>query len=133
MLMIDNPYQGKYPRVLFICSAGILRSATAAHLFANPEYKWNTRNAGTESYALIPVTLELLQWATVIFCMERDHAETVISRFGKEVPDLAERIHILNIPDEFMYRDPTLEHILVSAVNEAVEDHPHRYDLDMEN
>jgi hypothetical protein len=30
----NNPYQGEYFKALFVCSAGLLRSATAANLFA---------------------------------------------------------------------------------------------------
>lgn len=124
MRVIDNPYQGKYPRVLFVCSGGILRSATAAHLFANPEYKWNTRAVGTEPEALQQVTEELLSWADVIFCMERYHAETIIARFGGRLAWLAGCVHVLNIPDTFVYRDPALEELLVSALREQEDDLP---------
>ena len=40
----DNPYQGSDTKVLFVCSAGILRSATAARIYAK---KYNTRAAGS--------------------------------------------------------------------------------------
>lgn len=56
----NNHYQGEDRRVLFVCSAGILRSATAARIYA---HKYNTRCAGTRHYALIPLTAELLLWA----------------------------------------------------------------------
>lgn len=50
--VVHNPYQGKDKKVLFVCSAGILRSATAARIYGR---KYNTRCAGTGlDYALIP-------------------------------------------------------------------------------
>ena len=42
--VVNNPYQGKDKKVLFVCSMGILRSATAARIYAN---RFNTRCAGT--------------------------------------------------------------------------------------
>ena len=56
----NNPYQGKDKRVLFVCSAGLLRSATAARIYAS---KYNTRAAGSANYALVPVSDELIAWA----------------------------------------------------------------------
>src|SRR3990172_8814218 len=58
-----NPYQGSDKKVLFVCSMGILRSATGARLYAS---RYNTRSAGTYSDALIPVTPILLVWADEI-------------------------------------------------------------------
>jgi predicted protein tyrosine phosphatase len=120
MNVVHNPYQGGYPRILFICSAGILRSATAAHLFGSTKYKWNTRSAGIDPYALTQVTKELLTWARVIFCMERHHADTIIVRHESELPELHQRIHILNIPDVYSYRDPDLETLLESRIEGLV-------------
>ena len=37
-----NPYQGNDKKVVFICSMGILRSATAARIYGR---KYNTRTA----------------------------------------------------------------------------------------
>ena len=69
--VIDNPYQGEDKKVVFVCSAGILRSATAARIYA---HKYNTRSAGSEDYALIPVTERLLAWANeVVFVNEYNY------------------------------------------------------------
>ena len=45
----NNPYQGTDKKLLFVCSAGLLRSATAANLFAKKGY--NTRGCGSAEYA----------------------------------------------------------------------------------
>ena len=48
----NNQFQGGDTRVLFVCSAGLLRSATAARIYAK---KYNTRAAESAPYALIPL------------------------------------------------------------------------------
>jgi len=69
----DNPYQGQDKRVVFVCSAGILRSATAARMYAN---KYNTRAAGSEEYALIPLTNDLVLWANELVFVNKENYNT---------------------------------------------------------
>lgn len=95
--------QGDYKRVLFVCSGGMLRSATCAH-WATVFKEWNTRSAGTMDAALPPVHPNVVEWAEVIYCMEDTHAAQVKKLF----PWAAEKIKVLNIPDRFCYRDPEL-------------------------
>ena|SRR3990167_7757840 len=97
--LLNNPYQRNYPRVLFLCSAGMLRSATAAHIMAG--HGWNTRCAGTESYAIQPVCDEVLDWAQEIYCMEQEHANKVDRGYS-------DKIKVLGIQDIYAYRDPDL-------------------------
>lgn len=119
---VKNPYQGNYKKVLFVCSAGLLRSATAAHVFSGEPYNWNTRTAGVSvEYALNPVTEALLEWADKVYCMEPEHLEDLKHIFGDIVDDLLERrgndfIEVLNIPDTFPYRDPQLVKLLQEKV-----------------
>lgn len=103
-----NPYQGNWPRVLCVCSAGLLRSPTIAWVLSNPPYNCNTRAAGvTAEYALVPVDECLLTWAQRIVCASPEHAEIIDERL-KEF-ELEERIvHRLNIPDDYRTRDPEL-------------------------
>lgn len=99
----NNPFQGKDKRVLFVCSAGILRSATAARIYAQ---KYNTRSAGSENYALIPVTHELLLWADeVVFVNPENHRRTT-ERF--DLDTFKCKIVILNIPDKYEHMHPKL-------------------------
>lgn len=107
MGVISNQFQGDYKKVLMVCSAGILRSATAAHILAGDPWNLNTRNAGTASYALIPVTEDLLQWADEVVCMETDHAILVRNKYLEyQLP--VRRIITLGIEDIYEYRNPTL-------------------------
>ncbi len=46
MEVSQNPYQGKYKRVLCVCSAGVLRSATTAVVLSKEPFNFNTRSAG---------------------------------------------------------------------------------------
>jgi predicted protein tyrosine phosphatase len=121
---IRNPYQGEYKRVLFVCSAGLLRSATAAHTFSAAPYNWNTRTAGVSvEYALNPVTEALLTWADKVYCMEWEHHTDLKRIFGEIFDDLLESrgenfIEVLQIPDVFPYRAPMLVEKLIKAVGD---------------
>jgi predicted protein tyrosine phosphatase len=94
--VIDNPYQGKDKKVLFVCSAGILRSATGARLYA---HKYNTRCAGTGlDYALVPLSERLMDWADEIVFVHPynyDNAE-----FHFDLTPYKDYIKVLNIPDQ---------------------------------
>ena len=108
----NNPYQETDKRLLFVCSAGLLRSATAANLFAKKGY--NTRSCGSTSYALIPFSENLKQWADKIFFVNEENYLDVIRRgFDLET----ETIQVLNIPDNFEYNNPELITILEREVN----------------
>jgi len=109
----DNPYQGHYTKVLFICSAGILRSATAAHVFAAKGY--NTRCAGSEEYALIPVTGDLLLWADKIVFVNKENYASVATKFPLE--EFKGKIKVLDISDQYNYMDPVLVNILERQVS----------------
>lgn len=104
----DISYQGEDKRLLFVCSAGLLRSATGANLYAKKGY--NTRNCGTHSYALIPLSANLIMWAhKIIFVNEENYLEAmktfVVSEYNK---DIQEKGIILDIQDNFDYNSPEL-------------------------
>jgi len=100
----SNPYQGDDKKVLFVCSMGILRSATAARLYSR---KYNTRSAGTYGDALIPLTPMLLAWANEIVFVNKGNYMAAIMEFGedifKETPT-----KVLDIPDQFPHMHPDL-------------------------
>jgi predicted protein tyrosine phosphatase len=112
----SNSFQGDYKRVLCVCSAGILRSATAAHILCQDPYNFNTRNVGTASYALIPLTEDLIQWADEIVCMEPEH-EIVVRQ---KMIDWAfnKPIVTLHIEDIYEYRDPELISLIQTKYNQ---------------
>lgn len=104
----DNPYQGSETRVLFVCSAGLLRSATAANYYASKGY--NTRAAGSSSYALIPLSANLIAWAQLIVFVNKENYEEAMCVF-KDEDNAADKLVnsiVLNIPDEFSYKHPKL-------------------------
>jgi predicted protein tyrosine phosphatase len=109
--LIQNPNQGPQKRVLCVCSGGILRSPTAAVVLAAPPYSFNTRAAGTLDFALIQVDHHLIGWADEILCMEEKHKVVIerlfqpSERYPKDSPP---PIFVLNIPDNYDYRDPDL-------------------------
>jgi len=96
-----NPYQDNYKRVLCVCSAGLLRSPTAAVVLSRPPFNYNTRAAGIESYALIKVDEILLHWADEVVCMTQDQCDKLLTMTTKPVV-------CLDIKDDYSYRDPIL-------------------------
>lgn len=103
----SNRFQGDYKRVLTVCSAGILRSATAAHTLCQKPFNFNTRNVGTAPYALIPLTEDLIQWADEIVCMESEHKIHVKLKM-EEWGYTNKPVFVLGIEDIYEYRNPTL-------------------------
>lgn len=101
-----NPFQGKYKRVLCVCSAGLLRSPTLAWLLSNEPYNYNTRAAGLDvGHALIPVDDVLIEWADEIVCMDEYQQKVLKERTEKPVINL-------KIGDSFEYRDKGLIKIM---------------------
>lgn len=102
----NNPYQGSDKRVLFVCSVGMLRSATAARIYAK---KYNTRAAGSDQVeALIPVTSELIAWADEIVFVNQYNRDEVDKFFDLENIGKTKKIKVLNIPDQYPHMDPQL-------------------------
>ena len=92
-------------RVLFVCGQNRLRSPTAEQVFSNwPEIE--VASAGIDTDAANPVTAELLEWAQVIFVMERAHRRKLQKRFRPHIK--SQRIICLDIPDHYKFMDPVL-------------------------
>ncbi len=102
--VIQNHYQGSDKKVLFVCSAGILRSATAARIYGR---KYNTRCAGTGlQYALIPLNEILMDWADeVVFVNPYNYDQ---AGFYFDLVPYMDKIKVLDIPDEYEHMDPRL-------------------------
>lgn len=100
--------------VLFLCGKNRLRSPTAERIFAD----WpgiQTASAGLSHDADEPVTPELLQWAQIIFVMEKAHRTRLHARFKKHLGK--QRIICLDIPDKYESMDPELIAILKDRVS----------------
>jgi predicted protein tyrosine phosphatase len=121
--VLFNAYQGKHKKVLTVCSAGCLRSPTAAHILSSEPWNFNTRCAGTsEEYAIVPITEALIVWADVIVCMDafqQLHINTMQNKIASEYEafDYKQVIN-LEIDDIYEYRNPKLVEIMTEKFKE---------------
>ncbi|MGD0867606.1 MAG: low molecular weight protein tyrosine phosphatase family protein [Rhizomicrobium sp.] len=100
-------------RVLFVCGRNRARSPTAENVFANyPGIE--TASAGTSGDAETPLTAELVEWADIIFVMEKSHRAKLSARFRGSLRNA--RIVCLDIPDKFAFMDAGLVRLLKSKV-----------------
>ncbi len=100
-------------RVLFVCSQNRLRSPTAEQIFSVfPELE--CASAGTDEQADTPLEPELVQWADVIFVMEKAHRMRLTKRFGQHLN--GKRVVVLDIPDNYAFMDPALVSLLQRKV-----------------
>ena len=96
-------------KVLFVCTAGMQRSPTAARLVNERAGKrYEAAFAGiatpmTESHLI----RESLDWADHIFVMEPMHKKWI-----EEHLDTDKQIHVLSIPDTYSVDDPVLRTVL---------------------
>jgi predicted protein tyrosine phosphatase len=70
----------------------------------------HARSAGTSDKARIRITQKLIEWATVIFVMERKHKEILMQRFPSSITE--KQIIVLEIEDNYRFNDPELLEIL---------------------
>ena len=94
---------------LFICSQNKLRSPTAEHVFA----KWpnvETDSAGLNVGADVELSPEQIDWADIIFVMEKKQRTKLLQKFRKYLN--GRRIICLDIPDDYDYMQPELVKLL---------------------
>ena len=89
--------------VLFVCSANVDRSTTAEDYFSAIYPNLEFRSCGTNKSICFQegsnyLDEEDLEWADVIYVMQRKHLKAIKS-FSKL--KLSNKIEILNIPDHF--------------------------------
>jgi predicted protein tyrosine phosphatase len=100
-------------RILFICSRNRLRSPTAERIFSG-HCGWETASAGLAPDAETPLDSETLDWADVVFVMEKRHHKKLQERFSRSLRE--KRVVCLGIPDDFAYMDSELVSILREKV-----------------
>lgn len=111
-----NGFQGNTKKVLCVCSAGLLRSPTAAVVLSQPPFNYNTRAAGVSSeFALVPVDEVLVAWADEIVCMEEWQRNAIQEDFNTE----GKKIIVLDVDDCYEYRHPELMEQIKSKYNMA--------------
>jgi predicted protein tyrosine phosphatase len=101
-------------RVLFVCGMNRLRSPTAERVF-DGRAGIEAASAGLDRGADNPVTPELIEWADVIFVMEKSHRNKLGKKFRESLKE--KRIICLDIPDEYEYMDPRLVALLEARVS----------------
>ncbi len=100
-------------RALFICTQNRLRSPTAEQVFAAwPDVESDSAGLGNE--ASVPLSPEQIEWATIIFVMEKAHRRRLANRFKRYLN--GKRVICLDIPDNYDYMQPELVAILESKV-----------------
>jgi predicted protein tyrosine phosphatase len=95
--------------VLFVCSANKLRSPTAEQVFST----WpgvETDSAGLNRGATTQLSSEQIEWADIIFVMEKTHRSKLAKNFRAHLN--GKRVICLEIPDNYEFMDPALVRIL---------------------
>ncbi|HKC68715.1 MAG TPA: protein tyrosine phosphatase [Bacteroidia bacterium] len=100
--------------LLFICSCNQWRSPTAKAVYKNRPYI-NSKSAGTEPSARIKLTAKMIDRSNFIFVMEKKHKQRIQERFNTEL--IHKEIIILDIPDEYKFKDEELIEDIQTKVN----------------
>lgn len=100
--------------VLFVCSQNRLRSPTAEQIFSK-RHDIEVSSAGTNNDADNPLNRELVEWADIIFVMEKAHLNKLRQRFRSALKDT--RMICLDIPDRYQFMDPELVRLLEAKVS----------------
>ena len=118
----NNHSQGNDLRVVFVCSAGLLRSPSAARIAG--EYRINARSAGSHlHYALIPLSANLIKWAHwVVFMNPENEFEITMKIPDADLLELTrDKSIVWNIEDTYNYMEESLEWILRKKIEETFE------------
>ena len=100
-------------RLLFVCSQNRLRSPTAEVVFSQYE-GIEAISAGTNNDAETPLSGDLIEWADVIFVMEKPHRDKLQRRFYSLLKE--KRLIVLGIPDKYDFMDTGLIRLLEARV-----------------
>ena len=104
-------------KFLFVCSRNRLRSPTAEAVFAgHPNIQ--TASAGTSPDADNPLSLDLVEWADIIFAMEKVHQRRLQETFRSALRN--KKIVVLGVSDRYGYMDPALVEILKTKLDRYI-------------
>jgi predicted protein tyrosine phosphatase len=68
-------------KVLFVCAQNKIRSYTAEKMFAG-SWLYDVKSRGVAADARIKLTAADLQWADLVFVMEKAHKDRIAKNFG---------------------------------------------------
>jgi predicted protein tyrosine phosphatase len=71
-------------------------------------------SAGLSHDAEVPVSVELVEWADLIFVMEKQHKSKLSAQFRTHLQ--GKRVVCLNIPDNYKFMEPALVKLLENKV-----------------
>ena len=100
-------------KILFVCSQNKLRSPTAEAVFSNAP-NLVVRSAGLNNDAEVPLGVEDIEWAEIIFVMEQAQKRKLQKRFKASLKN--QKLVILGIPDDYEYMQPELIALLKKKV-----------------
>jgi len=106
-------------RILFLCSQNRLRSPTAEQVFSGRP-GLEVTSAGLNNSATVAVSAELIEWADIIFVMEKSLRNKISKKFKLFLKN--KRVVCLDIPDEYEYMDPELVALLEERVRHFIRD-----------
>ncbi len=102
-------------KLLFVCGKNRLRSPTAEVVFL--EYAGlEVDSVGVDRDAEVPIGMESVQWADIIFVMEKTHQRKLRDKFTSSSIMHNKRIVCLDIPDNYEYMQPELVVLLKKKI-----------------
>ncbi|CCO44452.1 conserved hypothetical protein [Vibrio nigripulchritudo SOn1] len=104
--------------LLFVCSENRLRSPTGEEIFSTLN-GINAIGCGTNSDAETPLSGDLIQWADIIFVMEKTHRNKVSKKFKDLLK--GKKLVCLDIPDNYERMDPGLVKLLKARVSRHIQ------------
>jgi predicted protein tyrosine phosphatase len=99
--------------LLFVCSKNKLRSPTGEEVFSQYE-GIQAISCGTNADAVTSISGDLIEWADIIFPMEKKHQNKISKKFNHLLKD--KKIICLAIPDNYKRMEPALIHLLKNKV-----------------
>lgn len=100
-------------KLLFICSKNRLRSPTAEAVFSDYE-GLEVESAGLHPEAEMILESEAIEWADIIFVMEKAHRSKLSKNYQSWLK--GKRVICLDIPDNYEYMEPALIEVLKQKV-----------------
>lgn len=104
-------------KVLFVCSQNKLRSPTGEAVFGDYP-NLDVKSAGLNHDAEVPLGIEDVEWADIIFVMEQAHKRKLRKKFKESLK--GQKLICLGIPDNYEYMQPELVKLLKKNVPDFI-------------
>ena len=96
----------------------MLFRSTAAWVLSNAPFNFNTRAVGANpEYAMLMLDAVNVCWADEVVVMDNSQKNQVLAlceEYGWDKP-----VHVLNVPDDYGYRDPELVELLTEELSKV--------------